>query len=61
MSHFEAMKSDLEELLRLVRESERYCQCVALCPDLASDETHQKEVKREHRINELLHKFGVIA
>ncbi|MEJ8852738.1 hypothetical protein [Variovorax rhizosphaerae] len=61
MNVFETMRSDLNELVRLVRASERYCTTIAARPGLASSETHQVELAREHRINELWSRYGVTA
>lgn len=61
MSVFDTMRTELNELVKLVRESERYCTSVASRPDLASAESHAKEVQREHRIAELSGRFGITA
>ncbi len=59
MSVFEKMASDLTELVKLVRLSERYCAAVAQRPELATSETHREEVNREHRISELSSLYGI--
>ncbi|CAG9236226.1 conserved hypothetical protein [Burkholderia gladioli] len=61
MNVFEQMRSDLNELVKLVRESERYCASVAAKPELASEESHAKELGRERRIIELSVRYGVTA
>lgn len=55
------MSRDVTELVRLVRESERYCTSVAARPELATAESGQTEVQREHRIAELSRHLGVTA
>lgn len=59
MNVFEKAKSDLSELIKLVRESERYLAGIHANPKLATDETHAKEMAREHRIAELSARYGV--
>ena len=58
---FENMRKELSELVGLVRLSERYCTSVSVRPDLATDESHATEVKREQRIAELSAKFGITS
>jgi hypothetical protein len=61
MHVLETMRLEISELVRLVRESERYCTSIAQRPNLASDSSHKKELAREHRINELSARYGVTA
>lgn len=61
MSVLDTMRLELNELVRLVRESERYCVSVAHQPELASDSSHKKELARELRIIELSTRYGVTA
>lgn len=57
MSVFDNMKRDMSELVRLVRESASYCTAVAARPELATAESHSKEIVREQRIAELTHLY----
>jgi hypothetical protein len=59
MSIYDDMRSDVTELVRLVRESERYCTSVGLQPSLATEDSHLVEQRREHRISELSRHLGV--
>lgn len=59
MSVFDNMRTELSELVRLVRESANYCTAVAAKPDLASVESHDKEITREQRIAELSRLYGI--
>ena len=61
MSIYDDMRRDVTELVRLVRESERYCTSVAAKPDLATAASSEAEVQREHRIAELSRHLGVTA
>ena len=56
---FERMQKELSELVGLERQSERYCAAVAARPDLATPETREREVQREHRIAELSARYGI--
>lgn len=56
---FEKMQAELSELVKLVRQSERYCTSVAERPMLATAESHALEVHREHRIAELSRLYGI--
>lgn len=59
MSYFEEAKRDMEKLLKLVRESVAYCTSINLRPELASEQSHQKELAREVEIVELQRRLGV--
>lgn len=59
MNAFEELRSDLNELIRLVRISERYLAAIAADRTLATDEMHAKEIQREKRIAELSQRLGV--
>lgn len=61
MSLIDEMRNNTTELIRLVRESAIYCATVAARPDLATAESHQKEVAREVRISELSRRLGITA
>ncbi len=61
MNAFEQLRSDMNELVRLVRVSERYLTSIAANPQLATDETHAKEIQRELRMAELSSRLGVTA
>jgi len=56
---FDDMKKELNELVNLVRKSERYCTMIAAQPELATDATHALEIEREIRIAELSVKYGI--
>lgn len=58
---FENIRKELSELIRLVRQSERYCTTIAARPELATAETHAKEVQREQRIAELSARYGITS
>jgi hypothetical protein len=59
MNVLELMKQDLRELVDLVRESATYCAQVAAKPSLATDSSHDREIRREYRIVELQAKYGI--
>lgn len=61
MSVLDTMRLELNELVRLVRESERYCASVAHRPELASSSSHNKELARALRIIELSARYDVTA
>lgn len=61
MSLLDTLKSDMNELIRLVRASERYGASIAIKPELASEASHATEIEREHRIVELKARLGVTA
>lgn len=56
---FVKMQTELSELVRLVRQSERYCTTVAERPDLATADSHGQELLREQRIAELSAIYGI--
>lgn len=59
MNILEQMQQELGELMRLVRDSATYCAQVAAKPSLVSNESHAREIAREHRIVELQVKYGI--
>lgn len=59
MVMFEKMKTELSELVRLVRQSERYCTMVAERPELATADSHGQELQREQRIAELTRLYEI--
>ena len=61
MTIFDEIRRDRNELVHLVRQSERYLTSIAAKPELASDETHKAEIQREHRIAEQSKHLGVTA
>jgi len=61
MNTFDRMRAELSELMRLVRESASYCTAVAAKPELATTESHAKEIQREHRIADLTRTYGITA
>lgn len=56
---FVKMQTELSELVKLVRQSERYCTTVAERPHLATAESHGQELLREQRIAELSRVYGI--
>jgi len=61
MSLLEELREEINELVRLVRLSERYLTSIAANPKLASDATHAEEIAREVRIGELRRRLGVTS
>jgi hypothetical protein len=55
------MQLELNELVRLVRLSERYCTSVAAKPELASTQSHASELERELRIAEISRRYGITS
>ncbi|MDL5034442.1 hypothetical protein QRD43_21240 [Pelomonas sp. APW6] len=61
MGIYDEMRRDLNELVSLVRQSERYMTSISANPKLASEATHTAELQREHRIAELSARYGITA
>jgi len=59
MSLFDEIRSDTNELVQLVRLSERYLTATAANPQLATDSNHATEIERERPIVELSTRLGV--
>ena len=53
------MQQDLTELVRLVREHERYCAAVMQDATNATDESRSRHVDRARRIDELSRRYGI--
>lgn len=61
MTIFDEARREMNELVRLVRQSERYLTSIAHKPELASAESHAAEIKREHQIADLSARLGVTS
>lgn len=61
MNAFEQLRSDMNELVHLVRASERYLTSISANRQLATDETHAKAIQRELRMVELSSRLDVTA